>query len=118
MKVHLNRDGKPMPGAIFKIKIIKASKITYWYANKIGRVYNVVHLWSDADVVLFNDKSCTIMEDDYKKIKAFGNKNRTLFSMKSSCPDMGGDILNTFLLSGLIALVFWGAIFLIFNYIL
>jgi hypothetical protein len=28
-----------------KVKIIKASKPTYWYADKVGRVFEVCNCW-------------------------------------------------------------------------
>jgi hypothetical protein len=64
----------------FKIKIVKAKESTYWYANKIGQVFEVVgasndfglsdsflvNVEGDVETYLVAWNDCTLFVDDIK----------------------------------------------------
>ena len=55
----------------FKVKITKASRDTYWYANKIGKVYEVFYEpkgMPTFNVLVYDQQQLTIFEEDYEKL--------------------------------------------------
>jgi len=60
-----------------KVKVIKSSKNTYWYSDKIGRVFEVYEkIWKKMDGLKYRLKEEPICLLDVDDVEIIGDKSK------------------------------------------